>query len=408
MSLNSNESRIHAIDLLRGIAVLGILIMNIQSFSMPSAAYTNPLAYGDMSGINKYIWIFSHLFADQKFMAIFSMLFGASMLLILEKASQKNQNAKNIHFRRNFILLIIGLVHAHLFWYGDILFSYALSAFLLYFFRDLSPKNLMLCGFSFLMIPLLLNLWLAYTLPTWPKEIMMEMKADWLPSDSSLNDEIKAMKGNLSEQITFNSAIASVMETLVFLIYFFWRSIGMMLLGMALYKWGILTAKRSIKYYLMSGVATLLLGCSLVIVGIQYNFSNDWALETSMFQGSLYNYIGSILISYSYVCFVMIFSLSNSFKAIKQNLIAVGRTAFTNYIAQTIICVFIFHGIGLGWFGALERVHQFLIVLMIWFLQILISRLWLSYFYQGPMEWLWRSLTYGKIQLFFRDKKLSA
>ena len=104
MPLDSNASRIHALDLLRGIAVLGILIMNIQSFSMPSAAYTNPMAYGDMTGINKYIWIFSHLFADQKFMAIFSMLFGASMLLILEKAKEKNLNAKKIHFRRNFIL----------------------------------------------------------------------------------------------------------------------------------------------------------------------------------------------------------------------------------------------------------------------------------------------------------------
>ena len=216
------------------------------------------------------------------------------------------------------------------------------------------------------------------------------------------------MKGSLLEQITFNSAIASVMETFVFLIYFFWRSIGMMLIGMALYKWEILLAKKSVQYYLISGMAALLFGSFLIIGGIQYNCSNDWALETSMFQGSLFNYVGSIMLSYAYLCLVMIFSLSNSFTVLKQNLIAVGRTAFTNYIAQTIICVFIFHGIGLGWFGELERSHQFLIVLTIWFLQIFISRLWLNFFHQGPMEWMWRSLTYGKIQVFLRDKNLSS
>ena len=120
------QERIQSLDVLRGFAILGILIMNVQSFAMPGAAYLNPMAYGDLTGPNKWVWILSHLFADQKFMTIFSILFGAGVVLFSESAEKKLGKSAGLHYRRTFWLLLIGLFHAHIIWYGDILVSYAL------------------------------------------------------------------------------------------------------------------------------------------------------------------------------------------------------------------------------------------------------------------------------------------
>ncbi|MEQ8715947.1 MAG: hypothetical protein RIC80_23235, partial [Cyclobacteriaceae bacterium] len=125
-----NDTRIESLDVIRGFAVLGILIMNIQSFSMVNQAYLNPTAYGDLSGINKWVWIISHVFADQKFMSLFSMLFGASILMISEGSERKTGSSVGVHYKRNFWLLIIGLIHAYGLWSGDILTPYAVIAFL--------------------------------------------------------------------------------------------------------------------------------------------------------------------------------------------------------------------------------------------------------------------------------------
>ena len=108
------EERIDSLDILRGFAILGILIMNIQSFSMPGPAYLNPMAFGDMTGANKWVWILSHIFGDQKFMTIFSILYGAGVVMVTQNAEKKTGKSASLHYRRTFWLLIIGLIHAHL------------------------------------------------------------------------------------------------------------------------------------------------------------------------------------------------------------------------------------------------------------------------------------------------------
>jgi uncharacterized protein len=122
----SGQERILSLDVLRGFAILGILIMNIQSFAMPGAAYLNPMAYGDMTGANRWAWILSHLLADQKFMTIFSILYGAGIVLVTERAESRTGKSAGLHYKRTFWLLVIGLIHAHIIWYGDILVPYAL------------------------------------------------------------------------------------------------------------------------------------------------------------------------------------------------------------------------------------------------------------------------------------------
>ena len=140
------NERIQSLDIIRGIAILGILIMNIQSFSMPGSAYSNPMAFGDLNGINKWVWIVSHLFADMKFMNIFSILFGAGIILVTSKSEIKTGKSASLHYKRTFWLLILGLLHAHLIWYGDILVTYALCAFILFPLRKIKPSIQLLFG----------------------------------------------------------------------------------------------------------------------------------------------------------------------------------------------------------------------------------------------------------------------
>jgi len=140
MEYGDKKQRIIVLDIIRGFAILGILFMNIQSFSMIGQAYLNPTAYGDLTGVNKWVWILSHVIADQKFISIFSMIFGGSIIMITESAQCNNQSPLYIHYRRNFWLLVIGLLHAYLIWYGDILAPYAICALLVYPLRKLNPK----------------------------------------------------------------------------------------------------------------------------------------------------------------------------------------------------------------------------------------------------------------------------
>ena len=180
------SDRIVAMDALRGFAVLGILIMNIQSFSMIDAAYLNPTAYGDFTGINKWIWIGSHLFADEKFMAIFSMLFGAGVIMITAKRDTAGLSAASLHYRRTFWLLVLGLAHAYLIWHGDILVTYALCALGVFLFRKRSPKFLLVFGL---------------TIPHWPEEAVREFGTYWIPDSESVSRTTTALLGGIAQQM---------------------------------------------------------------------------------------------------------------------------------------------------------------------------------------------------------------
>ena len=393
-----SSERIKSLDILRGIAILGILLMNIQSFSMPEAAYINPLAYGDLEGLNKWIWILSHLFADQKFMTVFSILFGAGVVLVTDKAMQKTGKSAGLHYKRTFWLLVVGLLHAHFIWYGDILVAYALCALFVYVFRKMKPTALFIIGVLILSVHTVIYGFFGMGLEYMPPEVIQEISSSWKPSSDMINAEIAARTGNLSQQISANSNSAFEMETFVFFINFLWRAGGLMLIGMALYKWEILSAKKSCSFYIKGFVISSIIGFPIVILGIVKNFEANWSFEYSMFLGSQFNYWGSLFISFAYICLIILFSKSTSFNNIKVRFAAIGQMALTNYIAQSIICAFIFFGIGLGLFGEVERTGQILIVIGIWLLQFAWSKPYLTHYKFGPLEWVWRSLTYWKKQ----------
>jgi uncharacterized protein len=389
------HNRIISLDILRGVAVLGILVMNIQSFSMPMAAYINPTAYGDLNGLNRWIWIMSYILASQKFMSIFSMLFGAGVFIFTENAVAKGLNSALLHYRRMGWLLVFGLVHGYLLWYGDILFTYGLCGMLLFVFRKLPPKKLIWIGLGFFLVPMVLDSLFAYSMPYWPEESLRSTMQSWRPDEASLEQTLAAYRGGWLEQMELRVPDALFMQTGMFFMQTFWRAISMMLLGLALFKWQVLSAARSAGWYLRLSVGGLMLGILLSSAGVVLNFRMQWSMEFSMFLGKQFNYLGSVLTALGYVGLVMILVKSTSFRKIKNTLAAVGRMAFSNYILMTLLCTSVFYGHGLGLFGNVQRTVQALLVLGIWMVILIISRLWLRSFRYGPLEWLWRRLTYG-------------
>ncbi len=403
MSLEKNrptqpKERIIALDFLRGFALLGILIMNIQGFSMPEAAYFNPTAYGDLTGINRWVWILSHLFADSKFMTIFSILYGAGILLVTQKLENNWRKAASLHYRRTFWLLLIGLMHAYLLWYGDILVLYAVVATVVFFFRKLSPTWLIILGVLVLGFGSLLQLGTQASLPNMPVEMREDLLQDWLPNDNIIAEETAVYQSGWLDQMAHRVPASIGMNTAALLFWGIWRAGGLMLIGMALFKLGVLTAQRSTAFYRNQLIIGFALGFPLVVYGIISNFNSGWSFEYARFIGSLFNYWGSLGVSLGYIAIIMLIAKSGRFERQIRPFAAVGRTALGNYLFHTIVATFIFYGHGLGLFGQVERIGQILIVFGIWTAQLILSPIWLRYFKFGPAEWVWRSLTYGKLQ----------
>ena len=395
-SLLPQTNRLPALDVLRGIAVLGILIMNMQSFSMISAAYLNPTAFGDLTGINRTVWILSHILADQKFISIFSMLFGAGIVLFSESIEDKGYRPARFYYRRLFWIFTIGLIHAYIFWQGDVLVPYAICGALAFLFRRISPWTLIALGAIIFTIPVF-NYWIfGNSISMWPPEAVRGIQHTWAPSQIAIDAEIASLQGGISDQLLWRIPETFKMETFIFLILLGWRILAMMMIGMALYRLEFVTGTLSKKTYLISALITFILGFGLIIHGLKLNFDNGWTMEYSMFFGSLWNYIGSAFVAIGYISVLMLI-----LKNIKFGVMAnVGRLAFTNYLLTTILCGFIFYGHGLGKFGTVDRWEQAIYIVVIWCFLIAFSVIWSRKFYYGPVEWLWRYLTYGNKPAF--------
>lgn len=386
----TQPDRIPALDVLRGVALLGILVMNIQSFAMPLAAYVNPTAYGDLAGANLWIWIVSHVFFDQKFMTIFSMLFGAGIVLM---AARAGADADRLHRRRMGWLLLFGLAHAYLFWYGDILFAYAVCGLLVFMLRDRRPAFLLAVAAVLLVIGSLASV--AFGLSMTPEQSVELAAESWQPAPEVLARELDAYRGGVVDQLRVRAPEALTFQTLYMIFFGVWRVSGVMLIGMALYKLDVITGRRTAGAYAALAAAGFATGLPLVVEGVRRNFAHGWSADYSMFLGTLWNYWGSIGVALGWIGLVLWVLRAGMRSTLARPLAAVGRMAFTNYILQTLICTTIFYGHGLGLFGSVERTGQIAIVAAIWIAQLAISPWWLRRHRYGPLEWVWRRATYG-------------
>ena len=394
--------RIESIDVLRGFALLGILVMNIQLFAMPGAAYFNPTVFGDLEGTNLHVWVASRMLADQKFMTIFSMLFGASIILMTSRPAG-GSNLGRTHYRRMGWLLAIGLLHAHLLWSGDILFLYAVCGMLVYPLRRLSPAWLLTVGVALLLVASAYSVWSGLSFPDWPEEARSSLVGDlWQPTPEMIRDELAAYRGGWLDQQPVRSANALEFETILLAAWGFWRAGGLMLIGMALFRRGVFSAECAQRVYLAMIAAGMVVGLPLQAWGIIGDFGRGWPIW-SFFLGAQFNYWPSIVVSLGYVGVVMLICRAGVLALLTRTLAAVGRTALSNYLLQSVLCTTIFHGHGLGLFGSVDRLGQLGVVAGIWMVQLVVSPLWLRRYRYGPAEWAWRSLTHGVVMSLRRE-----
>ncbi len=397
-SSDPHADRIRSIDVLRGFALLGILVVNIQSFAMVEAAYFNPTAYGDLSGVNRWVWALTHTLADQKMMTIFGMLFGAGIVLMAAGRERTGRSAAAAHYRRMAALIPFGLVHAYCLWHGDILVTYALCGMVAYPFRRLRPALLLPIGVFVLSIASGLFLLAGWSIRFWPPETISEFSAEMAPSSEMIAAELATYRGNWLRQMHHRLPTALMFQTFIFGIWAFWRALGLMLIGMALFKLGVFSAERPTRFYAALFGVGLLIGVPLICYGAYRSFEYGWESPYTFFISSQFNYWASLLVALGWVGAVMFVCRANGRASVAVGpLAAVGRLALSNYLLQTILCTTLFYGHGFGLFGRVERIGQLAIVVAIWALQLVWSPLWLRRFTMGPAEWLWRSLTYGKM-----------
>ena len=386
-----SNNRIHSIDLLRGFAILGILIMNITNFSQVNIAYMNPTIGAGLEGYNQYFHAFNYIFADTRFMSIFSILFGAGVVLFTRNAETKVKRAGVLHFKRMFWLLLFGFVHAYFIWSGDILVAYAICGCFIFFLRKKSIRTLLVMSTLLFIIPLTFNLMTYYGMTS---DELESTFAFFHPNPEQIATEIKTMQGSFNEQMTIRLKNAIEFQTFVFLIETFWRTTAMMLLGMILFRKGVLSADKSIKYYKKMVLVGFVPGLILSIIGLNQSYDFEWSGTYVMNIGANYKLISGFFMAIGYIGLVMWFFKKGIFKNLQRRLQATGRMAFTNYIGMSLICTLIFNGHGLGFFGTFDRLQQFLVVISVWVLILILSPLVLKKYKFGPLEWMWRKLTY--------------
>jgi uncharacterized protein len=395
--MTAEKQRIELLDIVRGLALLGILLMNIRLFSGPYAGYFNPNILGELSTADKAWWDFTHIVANQKFMAIFSMLFGASTAIICDGIARRKGTIFQTFSKRIFILLLIGLIHAHLIWRGDILVPYALASFIPFFMRNVRWQYSAILGLVFLGIGTLMTLEGQTQISALPPEILNMVAVDmWQPTAETLQAEIKAYQGGWFDHFSHRTASAWHFETEIFLQWGVWRIGGTMLLGLALYRSGFLGGKLSGRTYGLYAAVCLLVGFAIVFTGLKELNATDWAFPYAMLAGDLWNYWGSILVSIGYISLIGFLLNSTSFRFGFNALANVGKTALSNYLFQSVACVTVFYGFGGGQFGELMGAAAIPVILGVWAAQLVLSGLWLKHYDKGPLEGLWHRITYAR------------
>jgi len=401
----TGKERIVSLDVLRGVAVLGILLMNIVAFSMVTSAYDLPTVYNDMVGVDWWTWLILHYLADTKFMSIFSILFGAGVCIFMERAQANAHASWLLQTSRMGWLLLFGLIHAYGLWYGDILVTYAFCGMAIALVRKWKPTTLFWLGIAVMsIIPIGFFLLMQWTVQFWPEEVIITMQNANELSSAENQAEIAAYTGSWLDQLKHRIPMVLMMQLLLLPFFLFWHAAGLMLVGMAAYKWNILSASKSIRFYSLLAIISSCIGFPLIAVGVWYKQQHGWDPILARFVDSNWNLVGGVFIASAWVGLVMLICKSGAIHAVQRAFGAVGRMALTNYLMQTIICTFLFYGHGLGWYNSFERFELLYVVFLVWAFQIVFSIFWLKYFKFGPFEWLWRTLTYLKIQPMRRLK----
>lgn len=427
----AEAERLRIVDALRGVALLGILLMNIPGFAMPQ--YFQEEFKGDPGNVNFWVDATISILFEGKMRALFGMIFGAGVLLFVTKKEQSGQRVTGLFYRRMMWLILFGLIHAHLIlWIGDILYLYGFCGMLVYLFRKVKPKYLALgvpivalfdFGTGTLFYKYIRGQRLAYVDAVKAQaeqkpltEAQQQALKDWrelektmIPNREDVKENTKKMKSDYVTVAGYLRPLAFEMQTVILPIIL-WDSVALMLLGMALYRWGFLSGQWTTRQYVTVLIIGYSIGLPLVIYSYYHGTVTTPTLEAGLrhleetpvaWTGLIYPF-QRILLVMAHVAGLILLYRSGVFARLFRALEAVGQMAFTNYIMHSVICTLFFFGYGLNYYAELQYYQLFYVVLAIWILQLILSPLWLTYFRFGPLEWLWRSLTYWKRQPMIR------
>ncbi|MYD94861.1 MAG: DUF418 domain-containing protein [Chloroflexi bacterium] len=373
----AESARITSLDLVRGVAVLGILLMNVVHFKFGRVPYLNLSAGGSESWLDWVVGIGGEIFVDQKFMGLFSLLFGAGILLFIERAEARGGRPVRLNLWRNALLLGIGILHS-LLWEGDVLIVYAVSALFLIALRKLPGPWLIGVGASvfLLSVPMLL-VNQAVTNAT-----DVALSGLWAPSQG---DEV--------DFAGLNGAVLGLT-----LLGYFLRGLGLILMGAGLYRLGFMQGDWSARTYRFVAGIGIGVGLALAAIGVLITALGDYSRDVA-FIGQVPNTLGTIPASLGYMSLIVLWNRGLD-SAPKQRFRAVGRMALTNYLSQTVLGVLVLTTVLDA--APVNRAGILLFVLAVWSLQLWWSQAWMNRFRFGPAEWLWRVATYRRGQALRR------
>ena len=394
--------RISEIDIARGLALFGILMVNMSFFKMPVMLdrfpSSHPAGFDQMAA-----WIIQLLFTG-KFYAIFSFLFGLGFYIFMERTLDKGLELVPLYRRRLLALLLFGFVHLFILWSGDILFTYAITGFFLLAFRNKSIEAIRKWIISLFFVSFILNgLFMFFKTAG---KVMAPKEYEAIMSEMVASAFKVYTEGSFTELVAFR--LANEVPYVIFgLIAWIPAVLAFFLCGLYIGKKGIFKDLPGHAVYLkrvrnvgfpVGGIFLLL----MVFIG-----TGIWPvhplIKHSIFES--FNYLASLFIFPAYVAALLLFLQGEKGKRILAPIAATGRMALTNYLAQTVICIFIFYGFGLSLYGQVSIIAGIIITISIYLVQVVWSNLWMKKFYYGPMEWLWRVMTYKNVQLFVIRKK---
>ena len=419
----TQAARIESLDVLRGVAVLGILMMNITGFGLIHQAYDNPLVDGGATGANLAVYQIISVGFEGTMRGIFSLLFGASIVLLTGRMEQAGAGimAAEIHFRRMLWMMLFGVIHwTLLLWIGEILFAYSLCGMLLFALRKLSPRFqlgiagvLLGCAALFMIVGhqsgietraaamaaqtakaggAALTQQQNEAIEAWQEEVSHST-----PTADEAAGERKWHEGSYGEAVAGQAPVAYAFQWTGAPPWLLFDMIPFMLIGMALLKLGVLGAERSLRTYALMAAIGYGIGIPLGIRELGIVMDANFARLGFMEAMTTYEFSRLAMVA-GHLGLLLLAIKAGVFGGLQRALAAVGQMALSNYLTQTLICITLFYSFGFGLFSDLQRWQLYVVVAAIWAAQLVWSPLWLARFRFGPFEWLWRSLTYWQRQ----------
>ena len=409
--MQNSEQRHISLDAMRGFAVMGILAMNIIGFAMPEWAYISPAAYGTDTLADKIAWAFSFVLIDGKMRGLFSLLFGASMMLIIDRAVAKGESATQIHYRRMAWLALFGLAHYFFIWFGDILFLYAIIGMIAFRFRNWAPAKLIKVALIIFVLGLALwglqfgGLQLFQYFAT-----RADASADMARQFRELMDSADLAFNVAPDLALHRGSYAAITmsklddwaEPLLLVVQSASETLPLMMIGMAMQKSGFLTGAWAVADYRRWAMRMVPVGLLLTLALAAWMVAVDFDRITALAIFYFWGGIPRMLLTIGYAALLLLLIDHYRNHPMLARVASAGRAAFSNYLGTSIAMTTIFYGYGFVLFGDVGRAGLWLFVLGAWAVMLLWSKPWLMTFHYGPLEWMWRSLARGKIQAMRR------